>query len=71
MLESVHPSPLSAAGGFVSGRPRLAGHGGRLLMFEQFDCGHFKKANEWLKVRYGEAGQIDWNLNVAPEEAGV
>lgn len=30
VLESVHPSPLSAYGGF-------------------FGCGHFKKANEWLK----------------------
>jgi uracil-DNA glycosylase len=30
VLESVHPSPLSAHGGF-------------------FGCGHFKKANEWLK----------------------
>ncbi|KAK8196894.1 uracil-DNA glycosylase-like protein [Phyllosticta capitalensis] len=37
-----------------------------------FDCGHFKKANEWLKQRYGEeAGPIDWNLNVPPEKAGV
>lgn len=30
VLESTHPSPLSAYGGF-------------------FGCGHFKKANEWLK----------------------
>lgn len=36
-----------------------------------FDCGHFKKANEWLKTRYGEEGEIDWNLNVPPEKAGV
>jgi uracil-DNA glycosylase len=28
-----------------------------------FDCGHFKKANEWLRGRYGnEDGEIDWNL---------
>jgi uracil-DNA glycosylase len=28
-----------------------------------FDCGHFKKANEWLKDRYGsEDGEVDWNL---------
>ncbi|KAF3764392.1 uracil-DNA glycosylase, partial [Cryphonectria parasitica EP155] len=27
-----------------------------------FDCGHFKKANEWLVTRYGEAGEIDWSL---------
>ncbi|KXT03766.1 hypothetical protein AC578_722 [Pseudocercospora eumusae] len=35
------------------------------------DCGHFKKANEWLKERYGEEGVIDWNLDVKPEDAGV
>ena len=27
-----------------------------------FDCGHFKKANEWLVTRYGEGSEIDWNL---------
>ena len=26
------------------------------------DCGHFKQTNEWLRERYGEAGEIDWNL---------
>jgi uracil-DNA glycosylase len=36
-----------------------------------FDCGHFKKANEWLKDRYGDEGEFDWNLNVPPEKAGV
>ncbi|KAF2242029.1 uracil-DNA glycosylase [Trematosphaeria pertusa] len=36
-----------------------------------FDCGHFKKANEWLVQRYGKGSEIDWNLNVDPEEAGV
>ncbi|KAJ9659795.1 uracil DNA glycosylase [Coniosporium apollinis] len=36
-----------------------------------FDCGHFKKANEWLVEKYGPDGAIDWNLNVAPEDAGV
>lgn len=36
------------------------------------DCGHFKKANEWLTDRYGEDGVINWNsLDVKPEEAGV
>lgn len=35
------------------------------------DCGHFKKANEWLKERYGADGEIDWNLNVKPAEAGL
>lgn len=28
-----------------------------------FDCGHFRKANEWLHERYGADGEIDWNLN--------
>lgn len=28
-----------------------------------FDCGHFRKANEWLSVRYGfVGGEIDWSL---------
>lgn len=36
-----------------------------------FDCGHFRKANVWLRERYGVEGEIDWNLNVTPEEAGV
>lgn len=27
-----------------------------------FDCGHFKKANEWLKVTYGADAEIDWSL---------
>jgi uracil-DNA glycosylase len=35
------------------------------------ECGHFKKANEWLQKRYGEDGVIDWNLDVEPEKAGV
>ncbi|KAG5439348.1 hypothetical protein PCK2_000846 [Pneumocystis canis] len=26
-----------------------------------FNCGHFKKANEWLSKKYGEDGIIDWN----------
>lgn len=29
----------------------------------QFDCGHFKKANEWLEMRYGEKGVVNWNLD--------
>ncbi|KAF1808922.1 uracil-DNA glycosylase [Eremomyces bilateralis CBS 781.70] len=36
-----------------------------------FECGHFKKTNEWLRERYGEDGEINWNLDVPPEEAGV
>ncbi|TQV98577.1 hypothetical protein V2A60_007703 [Cordyceps javanica] len=43
VLQSVHPSPLSASRGF-------------------FDCGHFRKANEWLIGRYGSDGEIDWAL---------
>ncbi|KAI9770992.1 MAG: uracil DNA glycosylase [Geoglossum simile] len=43
VLHSPHPSPLSAARGFL-------------------DCGHFKKANTWLRQKYGPAGVIDWNL---------
>lgn len=43
VLQSVHPSPLSASRGF-------------------FDCGHFKKANDWLVSRYGSDGEIDWAL---------
>ncbi|OAQ96752.1 hypothetical protein LLEC1_03923 [Akanthomyces lecanii] len=28
-----------------------------------FDCGHFRKANDWLTARYGAAeGEIDWAL---------
>ena len=46
ILQSVHPSPLSAARGF-------------------FDCGHFRKANEWLITRYGAEGEIDWALTPA------
>ncbi|KAI0014887.1 uracil-DNA glycosylase [Xylariomycetidae sp. FL0641] len=33
-----------------------------------FDCGHFRKANEWLEQRYGKEGTIDWDLNPAGEE---
>jgi len=36
-----------------------------------FDCGHFKKTNEWLKGRYGDDGEIDWDLDVKPVEAGI
>jgi len=37
-----------------------------------FECGHFRKANEWLRERYGGVeGEIDWDLGVRPEEAGV
>ncbi|QSZ37432.1 hypothetical protein DSL72_008528 [Monilinia vaccinii-corymbosi] len=36
-----------------------------------FDCGHFKKTNEWLNKRYGEGAEIDWSLAVPAVEAGV
>jgi uracil-DNA glycosylase len=32
-----------------------------------FGNGHFKKANEWLKEKYGEDGMIDW-CTIDPEE---
>lgn len=32
----------------------------------QFNCGHFKKANEFLESSYGVDGVIDWNLGSAP-----
>ncbi|KXJ91566.1 uracil-DNA glycosylase-like protein [Microdochium bolleyi] len=30
-----------------------------------FDCGHFRKCNEWLVSRYGADGEIDWDLDPA------
>ena len=42
-----------------------------LTVRHQFDCGHFKKTNEWLVQRYGKDAEIDWNLNVDPAIAGV
>lgn len=37
-----------------------------------FDCGHFKKANEWLISRYGDEGEIDWSLGSSePVETAV
>jgi uracil-DNA glycosylase len=36
-----------------------------------FECGHFKKTNEWLKERHGEHAVIDWSLGIPAEEAGV
>lgn len=69
VLNSVHPSPLSASRGFVSESPLIFD----LLLYWrkvmlnfrniQFDCGHFRKANEWLVMRYGEGGEINWNLD--------
>ncbi|KAI9730096.1 MAG: uracil DNA glycosylase [Cirrosporium novae-zelandiae] len=51
VLQSVHPSPLSAERGF-------------------FTSHHFKKANDWLKERYGDNSEIDWSLD-APAKAEV
>ncbi|KAK7049397.1 uracil DNA glycosylase [Paramarasmius palmivorus] len=30
--------------------------------------GHFKRANEWLKEKYGEGAEIDWTVLNRPEE---
>ncbi|KAI0473884.1 uracil-DNA glycosylase [Xylariaceae sp. FL0804] len=30
-----------------------------------FDCGHFRKANDWIVSRYGPDAEIDWNLDPA------
>lgn len=27
-----------------------------------FDCGHFRKGNDWLATRYGAGSEIDWDL---------
>ena len=35
-----------------------------------FDCGHFKKTNEWLRERYGVDGEINWDLNVTKPVKG-
>lgn len=28
-----------------------------------FDCGHFRKANDWLVTKYGAGSEIDWDLS--------
>jgi hypothetical protein len=38
---------------------------------EQFTCGHFKKANEWLEEQYGADGVINWNLVPEPPAAST
>ncbi|KAJ6140431.1 hypothetical protein N7470_010436 [Penicillium chermesinum] len=60
VLQSVHPSPLSAHGGFVSvpGPSQVD----ECTDGSQFENGHFKKCNDWLASRYGEDEIIDWNL---------
>lgn len=30
-----------------------------------FDCGHFRKCNDWLVSRYGAGEEIDWDLDPA------
>ncbi|KAK2861283.1 hypothetical protein FQN49_004369, partial [Arthroderma sp. PD_2] len=52
VLQSVHPSPLSAHRGFLN-------------------CGHFKKANDWLQSKYGNEGLIDWTLTPETEARTV
>lgn len=68
ILESVHPSGLSAHKGFV--RSFYSGCSSQLTV-RQFECGHFKKTNDWLVERYGKDGGIDWDLNIPAAEAGV
>ncbi|ELR02305.1 uracil DNA glycosylase [Pseudogymnoascus destructans] len=36
-----------------------------------FECGHFRKTNEWLRGNHGEEAVIDWSLDVGPKVAGV
>jgi uracil-DNA glycosylase len=74
VLKSVHPSPLSAykelnGANFVS--INMSYVTVSVLTSAQFDSHHFKKANEWLKGRYGDDGVIDWDLNVDPAKAGT
>ena len=51
VLQSVHPSPLSAHKGFMT-------------------CGHFKKTNDWLALRYGVDEVINWDLDTPKPIAG-
>lgn len=36
-----------------------------------FECGHFRKTNEWLVEKYGEDGKIDWGLDGKSPTAGT
>ena len=60
VLQSVHPSPLSAHRGFVC--PVFPDLPTYMLTRYQFHCGHFKACNNWLAERYGPDEVIDWNL---------
>lgn len=35
-----------------------------------FNCGHFRKTNEWLVNRHGSGAEIDWNLGEKKTENG-
>ncbi len=62
------------AWGTPAGKRVLKVDGGRHLVLKSvhpsplsaargfFNCGHFRKANEWLGERYGEQGRVDWAL---------
>ncbi|OLL24844.1 Uracil-DNA glycosylase, partial [Neolecta irregularis DAH-3] len=52
ILKGCHPSPLAQASAKIP--------------FIQ--CGHFKKANEWLRGRYGKDGEVNWNSLVVREK---
>ncbi|WEW55616.1 uracil DNA glycosylase [Emydomyces testavorans] len=62
VLQSVHPSPLSAHNGFKKNSTNT--------WDIKFTCGHFKKANQWLENRYGVEGIIDWSLT-KPVHKGI
>ncbi|KAF2800786.1 uracil-DNA glycosylase [Melanomma pulvis-pyrius CBS 109.77] len=34
-----------------------------------FDCHHFKLTNDWLVKKYGKGSEIDWNLDVDPDDS--
>lgn len=36
-----------------------------------FTCGHFKRANEWLKTKHGAGSEIDWSLGPREEKVIV
>ena len=36
-----------------------------------FECGHFRKANEWLVERYGPEGAIEWGLGGSKAVTGA
>ena len=33
-----------------------------------FECGHFRKTNEWLVKTYGDGEEIDWDLGAKAAE---